>query len=177
MAEEKQNATPPTPAEQKPKKKLPLKMVIILAAVVGLMEGGTIVIVKMLSKPHVAEGSTEAIVPTKEAPVKEMAEVVLVDQFTVVNYVAGRSRMVITLKVTGKVAADRKGKLEEAVKNRGTEMKDVIRTLVAAAPPDQIKDPKLQVMKRQIKTSMEQIVGEGLIEEILLPDWQPFSSD
>ena len=42
---------------------------------------------------------------------------------------------------------------------------------------DEMVNEKLEVIKRGIKTHIEEIIGEGLIEEILLPVWQSYTAE
>jgi flagellar basal body-associated protein FliL len=165
-----------TAAEQRPQRKLPLKTILVIVGILFL-EGGTITLFKVLHTPGAAQGSDDPIAQTVEAAQPRVAEVMLVDQFTVVNYVAGRNRMIISLKVSASVSADNKEALAAKVADHRGEIMDTIRTLVSAAPPDQIKDPDLQVIKREMKVRLEKILGEGTIGEVLLPEWQPFTQD
>ena len=97
--------------------------------------------------------------------------------FQVDNYMAGRTRMIVTLEVAAKVEQTNKEKLDQNVSEHSKEILNSVRILVSSAQPDQIKDPKLEVVKRKIKSGVEEIVGAGLIEEVLLPVWQVFISD
>ena len=172
MAEE----APVTPEEQKTKPKLPLKTIIIILAVL-LLEGGTITVF-MVSKggPTPAEG-TNPIEGDTQVDLKEYAEVTLAESFNVDNYMGGKTRLVITMEVCAKVTKEKGDEFKGLVEAHKTEIKDTIRTLVASAQPDQIKDPKLQVIKREIQTSVEKIVGEGVIQEILVSSWQSYTAD
>ena len=172
MAEE----APVTPEEQKTKSKLPLKTILIILAVL-LLEGGTITVF-MVSKggPTPAEG-TNPIEGDTQIDQKEYAEVILAESFNVDNYMGGKTRLVITMEVCAKVAKDQGEDFKGLVDSHKTEIKDAIRTLVASAQPDHIKDPKLQVIKREIQTGVEKIVGEGVIQEILVSSWQSYTAD
>ncbi|MBN2212157.1 MAG: flagellar basal body-associated FliL family protein [Sedimentisphaerales bacterium] len=174
MAEQK-----PTPnkEEQKPKKKLPIKTLIIILGIL-LLEGGTIgVFMAFKGGPSEAGASSDPIVDTQEPEQKKMAEVILAEDFTIDNYTAGRARIVIRCGVAAKVSLENQPKLQEMVAAHQTEIKDTIRTLVSSAQPDHLRDSKKQVIKREIKTGMEEIIGEGLIEDILLPDWQSYQQE
>lgn len=165
------------PAEQKPKPKFSQKTLIIMGAVM-LLEGGGISLIFMLSKsPAPAHGSDTPIVETQQDSKTLAAEVVLMERSSVDNYNAGRGRTMITLEVSAKVGQDKKDKLAETLKNHSTEIRDAIRTLVSQAVLDNLRDPKLQVIKREIKASMELILGENAIDEILVPSWHCYSTD
>jgi len=161
---------------QKEKSKLPIKAMIILLAVI-LLEGAKIsVFFVMKGGPKPAEGS-DPIAETEKNVNNNYAEVVLVQDFQVDNYMAGRSRMIVTLEVAAKVESTNKEKLDMSVNDHRKEILNSVRVLVSSAQPDQIKDPKLEVIKRKIKSGVEEIVGEGMIQEILMPIWQTYVAD
>ncbi len=172
MAEE----APVTPEEQKAKSKLPLKTIIIILAVL-LLEGGTITVFMVFKGgPTSAEG-TDPIQGDTQVDLKEYVEVPLTESFNVDNYMGGKTRIVITMEVCAKVSKEKGDEFMGLVDSHTTEIKDAMRTLVASSQPDQIKDPKLQVIKREIQTSVEKIVGEGMIHEILVSNWQHYTAD
>jgi len=174
MAEQKQV---PSKDEQKPKRKLPIKTLIIILGVL-LLEGGTIgVFMAFKGGPSEAGASSDPIVDTQNPEQQKMAEVVLAEDFTIDNYTGGRSRIVIRCGVAAKVSLENQPKLKELVTTHQTEIKDTIRTLVSSAQPDHLQDPQKEVIKREIKTGMEEIIGEGLIDEILLPDWTSYRQE
>ena len=161
---------------QKPKSKLPLKTLLIIL-VVFLLEGGTISLFwVMKGGPKLAE-ATDPIEQTHENPNKEFSEVVLVDNFAVDNHVSGRSKWIITLEVAAKVESAKKGYLEDRKDVHKKEILNTVRIIISSAQPDDMKDPQKQVIKREIKSGIEKIVGEDLIKEILLPIWQTYISD
>ncbi len=172
MAEE----TPVKDDIQQVKGKLPLKAMMILLAVM-LLEGAAVsVFFVMKGGPKPAEGS-DPIAETEKNVNNNYAEVMLVQDFQVDNYMAGRSRMIVTLEVAAKVESANKEKLTISVDEHRKEILNSVRVLVSSAQPDQIKDPKLEVVKRKIKSGIEEIVGEGMIQEILLPVWQAYIAD
>jgi len=162
---------------QKTKAKMSLKTIIILLAVF-LLEGGAISLFFVVKGgPAPAEGS-DPITGTEQNPEKAFAEVILAENYQVVNYTVGRSRIMVTLEVAAKVESEQKEQLEAEVKEHSKEILNTIRIVVAGADPLDIKqDPKLQVIKRDIRTGVENIVSEGLIQEILIPVWQPYSDE
>ena len=172
MAEE----TPVKDEIQQAKGKLPLKAMVILLAVM-LLEGAIIsVFFIMKGGPSPAEGS-DPIAETEKSVNNNYAEVMLVQDFQVDNYMAGRSRMIVTLEVAAKVEIADKEKMTMSVDEHRKEILNSVRVLVSSAQPDQIKDPKLEVIKRKIKSGIEEIVGEDMIQEILVPVWQTYVAD
>ncbi|MCP4709400.1 MAG: hypothetical protein GY869_12305 [Planctomycetes bacterium] len=163
-----------TDAEQKPKRKLPIKTLIIILAVV-LLEGGTIVAFKMFNNTAPAEGSNP-IEETTETPLKDEAEISLAKKFSVDNHVGGRTKMVVTMDLSVKVKKPDEAKVKERVEANEAEILDSIRTLIAGSQPDHIKEPDKQVIKREIKLAVEKIIGKDLIEAVLIAEWKTYDS-
>ncbi len=169
--------TPVTNKEQAPeKKKFPLKVVIIILGIL-FMEGGSFVAFKMFFGGPKPAAATEAIADTKKDVKQQMAEVVLAKDFRVDNYVTGRVHTMITLNAVAKTKQENQAKLDAQVKEHANEILSTIREIVAQASPDQIKDPKLEVIKRQIKAGVDTIVGKDLVTNVLLPVWQLYTAD
>ena len=165
-----------TEEEQKPKAKLPLKMILIVGGVL-LLEG---VMVSMFwvmkGGPEPAE-ATSPIENTQEIPSKGFAEVVLAESFQVDNYMQGRKRTMVTLEAYARVEKAKFEELKELAENHSKELRDKIRTLISSAQPNDLKDPNLEVIKRMVKDAAEKIVGEGIINEILFPKWSSVTPD
>ena len=166
-----------TAGEQKTKPKLPMKTILVIAGVL-LLEGGTIgVFVAMKDGPKASDAS-DPIADTTETANAQMAEIPLVESMQVDNYTQGRTRLLVTLEVTAKVKKDKQEKIGPLVIEHATEIRDRIRTLVSSARPEDITDPKLQIIKREIKVNVERIIGqEDCIEEILVPSLQSLTID
>ena len=59
-------------------------------------------------------------------------------------------------------------------------IQDRIRTIIAQSDPDKLgggSEPGLETLRRQIKYQMDQIVGDGLIDEVLIPRCIPYRAD
>ena len=159
---------------QKPKSKLPIKMILIIAGVM-LMEVGTIVTVKMMNKTDVAK-ATDEISQTEELQGKKLEEVALAEQ-TVDNYTVGKTKMVVSLEIVATVESEQKEELAKQVERHKNEIMNAVREVVASAEPSQIKDPKVEVIRRQLKAQIETIVGEGMIKEIITPSWSSYMAE
>ena len=172
MAEEK----PANNEEQKPESKLPMKAIIVVLGIL-LLEGAMISIFWVTKGGPAPAEASDPINQTQETPNKDMVEVILASDMSVDNYSLGKTRIVITLQVAAKTARSKETQLKEAVGNHNTEIRDTIRVSLSSADPTDLKDAKLEVIKREIKTGVELIIGSGLIEEILLPIWQSYTAD
>jgi len=161
---------------QKDKPKLPIKTILIVLGVL-LLEGVTIslfVVVKGEPAPAVA---TNPIEQTQQAPSETLAEVLLIEDASVDNYVGGKTKIIVTLQVAAKVEVANKDKLDAKVKEHKNEIMNTVRVVVSSAKPTEIRDPKIQVIKRQMQVEIEKTIGEGLIKEILLPVWTTYVAD
>jgi flagellar basal body-associated protein FliL len=68
----------------------------------------------------------------------------------------------------------------EAIKDRKNLISDRIRTIIAQTDPEKLgggSEPGLETLRRQVKYQLDQIVGEGLIDEVLVPRCIPFRTD
>jgi len=165
-----------SPQEQKAKAKLGLKTILVVLGVL-LLQGGTFTLTKIMFSGPKSAGATSPIEDTVQSTNQDMAEVSLAEDFRVSKFVGTKAQIMVTMSVSAKVSKEKQSQLQDLVTNHSTEILDTVRVLVSSADPEHIKDPRTEVIKREIKSGVEKIIGEGLIEEILLPGWQPFDAD
>jgi flagellar basal body-associated protein FliL len=169
----------PDAQEQKPKPKVSLKMMLVIGAVF-VLEAGIICAVFMMKDPAPSE-ATSAIEGTQEQPRDDLAEIQIAEPFQVENYTRGNARTMITLEVWATyIKPDPEEEvdqdaptIEELITTHRSSICDRIRMRVASANQNELKDPKLEVVKRIIKSDIGEIIGEGMVENILLPKWSP----
>ena len=168
-----------TPQEQKPKK-LNLKMIIMVAGVL-LIEADVISAVFIMKQPKPADASTE-IEDTAQSERKDLLEVQIAPAFQVENYMRGNARTMVTLEVWAtykapeeedKAAAEEGDAVMQLIEVNRSKICDKIRMRVSSANQNELKDPKLEVIKRVILSDIEEIIGEDVIEDILFPRWSP----
>jgi len=109
---------------------------------------------------------------------KDLIEV-QVAAFKAPNKASGR-----TLFFDGSVAVlckpDCKDSLESAIKKREATIADRIRTIIAQSDPEKLSggaEPGLETFRRQVKYQLEEIVGEGMIEEVVVPRCIPYRGE
>ena len=59
-------------------------------------------------------------------------------------------------------------------------IRDRIRTIIAESDPEKLgggSEPGLETLRRQVKYQLDVIVGEGLIDEVIVPKCIPFRTD
>ena len=105
-------------------------------------------------------------------------QVDILQAFKARNVQSGRS-YIYDLSVSILVKAEDEEKIKEKVKARDAVIKDRIRTIIAQMDPEKLggMEPGLETLRRQIKSQLEIIVGEGMIEEVLVPTLTPFRAD
>jgi flagellar basal body-associated protein FliL len=72
-----------------------------------------------------------------------------------------------------------KEKIEQTITSRDAMIKDRIRTIIAQIDPEKLSgaEPGLETFRRQVKHQLEELIGEGLIEEVLVPRCIPYRTD
>jgi hypothetical protein len=71
-------------------------------------------------------------------------------------------------------------KVKKAIGDHDALIKDRVRTIIAQLDPDKLgggSEPGLETLRRQVKYQLEEIVGEGSIDDVLVPRCIPFRAD
>ena len=100
-------------------------------------------------------------------------------EFRAQNKLSGRTFLydVSVYVVTKSEFAD---KVKETLKAREALIKDRVRTIIAQNDPEKLgggSEPGLETLRRQVKHQLDEIVGDGLILEVLVPRCIPFRTD
>jgi flagellar basal body-associated protein FliL len=114
------------------------------------------------------------------APVdpKRQYEIPVVE-FRAPNKIGGKT-FLYDVSIYAVVRGKNKTQVESSFKDRGALIKDRVRTIIAQSDPDKLgggAEPGLETLRRQVRYQLEQIVGDGLIDEILVPRCIPFRTD
>jgi flagellar basal body-associated protein FliL len=78
------------------------------------------------------------------------------------------------------VKTDAADKVKKIITDRSALIEDRIRTIIAQSDPDKLQggsEPGLETLKRQVKYQLDEIVGDGLIDEVLVPQCIGFRTD
>jgi flagellar basal body-associated protein FliL len=102
----------------------------------------------------------------------------LVD-FRAPNKTSGRTFLydVTIYVVTKSVYLD---KVKTIIGDREALIKDRVRTIIAQSDPEKLgggSEPGLETLRRQVKYQLDEIVGDGLIDEVLVPKCIPYRAD
>lgn len=133
---------------------------------------GVELIVKEPHGEHGAEGeaaSTEA---------RKQVEINVVD-FKAPNKISGRT-LLVDVSIWMVVKADFEERAKETVKAREALIRDRIRTIIAQSDPSKLDgeaEPGLETLRRQVKYQLDEIIGEGIVEEVLVPRCIPLRTD
>ena len=76
-----------------------------------------------------------------------------------------------------RVRADTEEKTKKILTENGSLLKDRIRTIIAQSDPEKLgggTEPGLETLRRQVKYQLDEIVGEGVVDEVLVPRCLPF---
>jgi flagellar basal body-associated protein FliL len=76
--------------------------------------------------------------------------------------------------------ADYEEKVKNTIEDRTALITDRVRTIIAQSDPEKLgggSEPGLATLRRQVKYQLDEIVGEGMISEVLVPRCIPFRTD
>lgn len=109
---------------------------------------------------------------------KKSAEVQVID-FRAPNKQSGRT-FLYDVTIYAVTRAEYKDRVESTLKEHEALIKDRVRTIIAQSDPEKLgggSEPGLETLRRQVKYQLDEIVGEGMIDEVLVPRCIPFRTD
>jgi flagellar basal body-associated protein FliL len=71
-------------------------------------------------------------------------------------------------------------KVKKEIGDHDALIKDRVRTIIAQLDPDKLgggSEPGLETLRRQVKYQLDEIVGDGMIDEVLVPKCLSFRTD
>lgn len=99
--------------------------------------------------------------------------------FKAPNKLTGRT-FLYDVSIFAVVKGDNKDKVKQAITDREATIQDKVRTIIAQSDPEKLgggSEPGLETLRRQVKTQLDEILGEGLIEEIVVPRCIPYRAE
>ena len=132
-----------------------------------------------IAEEHGAEGGEhgEGQVLAPSDP-KASVEVPVLD-FKAPNKQSGRT-FLYDVSIYAVTTNEHGEKLKEMIKAREALIKDRFRTIIAQSDPEKLgggSEPGLETLRRQVKYQLDEIVGEGVVAEVLVPRCIPFRAD
>ena len=106
---------------------------------------------------------------------KKTVEINILD-FKAPNKVSGRTFLYdVSLYVVTK--AEFEQRVKSTIEDKKALIQDRFRTIIAQSDPEKLgggSEPGLETLRRQVKYQLDEILGEGLIDEVLVPRCIPF---
>jgi len=106
---------------------------------------------------------------------KAQVELPVVD-FRAPNKLSGRTFLYdVSIFVVTK--GEHQDKVKAMISSRDALIKDRVRTIIAQSDPEKLgggSEPGLETLRRQVKYQLDEIIGEGLIDEVLVPRCMPY---
>ena len=134
----------------------------------GKPHGATAEVVKE-GEGKEGEGGAEKKGETVEIPVGE---------YKALNRTSGHSflydlSIFVVTKTKNETAVTEKLKAGKAL------IEDRIRTIIAESDPEKLGggEPGLETLRRQVKFQLDHVVGEGIVDEVLVPRCIPYRAD
>jgi flagellar basal body-associated protein FliL len=121
-----------------------------------------------------AHGGKSGKASDKKKPVE-----LLVLDFKAPNKTSGRT-FLYDVAIYVVIKSEHETKVKDTLKEREALIKDRIRTIIAQSDPEKLtggSEPGLETLRRQVKYQLDLILGEGVIEEVLVPKCIPFRTD
>jgi flagellar basal body-associated protein FliL len=124
-------------------------------------------------------GSANAAGPTTvPSDSRDTVELKVAD-FRAPNKQSGRM-FVYDVGIYAVVKSGSADQVKQIITDREALIQDRVRTIIAQSDPDKLgggSEPGLETLRRQIKFQLDEIVGDGLIDEVLVPRCMPFRTD
>jgi flagellar basal body-associated protein FliL len=108
----------------------------------------------------------------------KMVELPVVD-FKAQNKSSGKT-FIYDVSIYVMTKAEFEPRVKERITGSGALIKDRIRTIIAQTDPEKLgggSEPGLETLRRQVKHQLDEILGEGMVEEVLVPRCIPFRTD
>jgi flagellar basal body-associated protein FliL len=109
---------------------------------------------------------------------KDTVEVPVVD-IRAPNKQSGRT-FLYDVSIFAVTKSDAQDKAKDLISSREALIKDRVRTIIAEMDPDKLgggSEPGLETLRRQVKFQLDDILGDGLVIEVLVPRCMPFRTD
>jgi flagellar basal body-associated protein FliL len=188
-AEKKPEAPPPAEKKEAPKAggglmtKLPVLLggVMLIEAVVlfagfKFVAGGAKSAAAADMTMNVKKEGEEGATSTGEKA--KTVEIALLDaRFP--NKLSGRE-FLYDVNIFVSVKADSEEKVKKQIAANDALIKDRVRTIIAQSDPEKLgggSEPGLETLRRQVKYQLDEIVGENMVDEVLIPRCIPFRAD
>jgi len=123
-----------------------------------------------------SEGGDKADGAASDKGDKKTVEVQVLD-FKAENKQSGRT-FLYDLSIFVVAKSQFQEKVNSAIKAHDALIQDRVRTIIAESDPEKLggSEPGLETLRRQIKYQLDEIVGDGVIDEVLVPRCIPYAA-
>lgn len=115
---------------------------------------------------------------SKAGPHRKTVEINVLD-FRAPNKLSGRT-FLYDVSIYIVVKSEFEDRVKSTIADSEALIKDRIRTIIAQSDPEKLgggSEPGLETLRRQVKYQLDEIIGEGMISEVLIPRCIPFRTD
>ena len=109
---------------------------------------------------------------------KKSVELAVVE-FRGTNKVSGRT-LLFDVSIFAVAGGDKAEAVKTAIAERSALIKDRVRTIIAQSDPEKLSggsEPGLETLRRQVKYQLDEIIGEGMVDDVLVPRCIPFRAE
>jgi flagellar basal body-associated protein FliL len=95
------------------------------------------------------------------------------------NRLSGRT-FLYDVAMSLSVKASNADKVKKAISDHDALIKDRVRTIIAELDPEKLgggSEPGLETLRRQVKYQLDEIIGDGMVDEVLVPKCLSFRTD
>jgi flagellar basal body-associated protein FliL len=99
--------------------------------------------------------------------------------FKAPNKLTGRTYL-YDVKIKAIVKTEFEERVKDSLSSNEGLIKDRVRTIIAQSDPEKLggaKEPGLETLRRQVKHQLDDIIGEGMIDEVIVPSCIGFRAD
>lgn len=100
-------------------------------------------------------------------------------EFKAPNKLSGRA-FLYDVSIYARTSGEHAQRVTDTIKANEALIKDRIRTIIAQSDPEKLgggTEPGLETLRRQVKHQLDEIIGEEMIDEVLVPKCIPFRTD
>jgi flagellar basal body-associated protein FliL len=100
-------------------------------------------------------------------------------EFRAPNKLTGRT-LLFDVSIYVSVKKTDEETVKASIEQRKAMITDRVRTIIAQSDPERLgggSEPGLETLRRQVKYQLDQILGEGVVQEVIVPRCIPFRAD
>ncbi|MBL4885069.1 MAG: flagellar basal body-associated FliL family protein [Planctomycetaceae bacterium] len=159
--------------------KKPVSFWLKLAAIAGLVllviiaQFALIIYVFAPSDGSEIDPEDESILNGEDLEETNLKEMKFVDPFNCTNSLASQGQSIhVTFKLCVDVPENLSEQFTEAKKNRLNRIEEAVVTIIRNAGAEELNDPYLSTIKRQIKEEINKILNQSFVTSVIIGGWR-----